>query len=130
MDETYLTVMEIAELLKLSGQTVRNWIDRGELPAVRVGTRRVRVRQRDLDDFLASAEPAQLAGDKFQVILSDQDADRPLAPDDTTPEIWVYTVEAASADKAVRLAVARWRRELDREAIARSVTVTRAPSKD
>jgi excisionase family DNA binding protein len=53
MDE-YLTVAEIAELLKINPQTVRNWIDRRELPAVRVGQRRVRVRQSDLDAFLTS----------------------------------------------------------------------------
>ena len=35
-------------------QTVRNWIDRGELPAVRVGQRRVRIRQSELDAFIAS----------------------------------------------------------------------------
>jgi excisionase family DNA binding protein len=39
-------------LLKVNQQTVRNWVDRGELAAVRVGARRVRVRQSDLDTFL------------------------------------------------------------------------------
>jgi excisionase family DNA binding protein len=48
----FLTVAEVAELLKLNQQTVRNWIDRGELPAVRVGTR-VRIRRADLDALLA-----------------------------------------------------------------------------
>jgi excisionase family DNA binding protein len=43
MSEEFLTVAEIAELLKVNQQTVRNWIDRGSLPAVRVG-RRVRVK--------------------------------------------------------------------------------------
>src|SRR5437763_16613502 len=41
-------------------QTVRNWIDRRELAAVRVGARRVRVRRSDLDRFLdagGSADP-------------------------------------------------------------------------
>ena len=52
LQETFLTVAEIAELLKLNPQTIRNWIDRGSLPAVRVGPRRVRVRQADLDEFL------------------------------------------------------------------------------
>ena len=47
-----MTVAEIAELLKLNPQTIRNWIDQGSLPAVRVGPRRVRVRQADLDEFL------------------------------------------------------------------------------
>ena len=32
-----LTVAEISEKLKVNEQTVRNWIDRGELPSVRVG---------------------------------------------------------------------------------------------
>ena len=40
----YLTVNEIAETLKLNPQTVRNWIDQGQLPCVRVGSRRVRVK--------------------------------------------------------------------------------------
>ncbi len=53
MDEL-LTVNEIAELLKLNPQTVRNWIDQGRLPALRVGECRVRVRRSDLDTFLAA----------------------------------------------------------------------------
>ena len=42
MDGPFLTVDEISKLLKVNAQTVRNWIDAGELPAVRVGSRRVR----------------------------------------------------------------------------------------
>jgi excisionase family DNA binding protein len=37
-----LTVSDIAQLFKLNQQTVRNWIDRAELPCARVG-RRVRM---------------------------------------------------------------------------------------
>jgi excisionase family DNA binding protein len=55
MDDAYLTVLEVAELLRLNQQTVRNIIDRGELRAVRVGPRRVRVRQSDLDAFIADS---------------------------------------------------------------------------
>jgi excisionase family DNA binding protein len=51
-DDEYLTVGEIADHLKLNPQTIRNWIDREELPAVRVG-RRVRVRRVDVDKMLA-----------------------------------------------------------------------------
>jgi excisionase family DNA binding protein len=50
-DETYLTVADVAALLKLNQQTVRNWIDQGSLPAVRVG-RRVRIKRSDLDRVL------------------------------------------------------------------------------
>ena len=43
----------MAQLLKLNPQTVRNMIDRGDLPAIRVGARRVRIERSDLDAFLA-----------------------------------------------------------------------------
>lgn len=46
--ESFLTVAEVAEMLKLNPQTVRNWIDQGSLPAVRVG-RRVRILRSDFD---------------------------------------------------------------------------------
>jgi len=51
IDESFLTVAEVAELLKLNQQTVRNWIDQGSLPALRVG-RRVRIRRSDFDRLL------------------------------------------------------------------------------
>ncbi len=54
MSDEFLTVAEIAELLKVNQQTIRNMIDRAELPAVCVGARRVRVRPSDLDTFLAA----------------------------------------------------------------------------
>jgi excisionase family DNA binding protein len=51
-EDEVLTVHEIAEALKVNQQTVRNWIDAGDLAAIRVGKRRVRVRRRDLEAFL------------------------------------------------------------------------------
>jgi excisionase family DNA binding protein len=57
LDETFLTVAEVAELLKLNQQTVRNWIDQGSLPAVRVG-RRVRIRRSDLERLLEEGSTA------------------------------------------------------------------------
>ncbi len=50
-EESYLTVAEVAETLKLNQQTVRNWIDQGTLPALRVG-RRVRIKRSDFERIL------------------------------------------------------------------------------
>jgi excisionase family DNA binding protein len=50
-EEEFLTVAEVAEMLKLNQQTVRNWIDQGSLPALRVG-RRVRIKRSDFDRIL------------------------------------------------------------------------------
>jgi excisionase family DNA binding protein len=52
LEESYLTVADVAELLKLNQQTVRNWITDGSLPAVRVG-RRVRIKRSDIERVLA-----------------------------------------------------------------------------
>jgi excisionase family DNA binding protein len=49
--DEFLTVADVARILKLNQQTVRNWIDQGTLPALRVG-RRVRVHQADFDTFV------------------------------------------------------------------------------
>src|SRR6201995_2567883 len=67
VEDSFLTVAEVAETLKLNQQTVRNWIDQGSLPAVRVG-RRVRIKRSDFDRILeagytgASAAGAPEAG--------------------------------------------------------------------
>ena len=57
MDEAdpFLTVDEVAAMLRINPQTVRNTIDRGELAAVRVGPRRVRVRRSALDAWIAES---------------------------------------------------------------------------
>jgi excisionase family DNA binding protein len=57
LEESYLTVAEVAGMLKLNQQTVRNWIDQGSLPAVRVG-RRVRIKRSDLERVLAEGYSA------------------------------------------------------------------------
>jgi excisionase family DNA binding protein len=66
-EESFLTVADVAEKLQLNQQTVRNWIDQGSLPAIRVG-RRVRIKRSDFDRILdegytgASASGAQDGG--------------------------------------------------------------------
>jgi excisionase family DNA binding protein len=68
--DSFLTVAEVAGILKLNQQTVRNWIDQGSLPALRVG-RRVRIRRSDFERILeegytggsGGSEPAAGTGD-------------------------------------------------------------------
>lgn len=56
MEEHY-SPEEIAERLKLDPETVRRWIRRGELPAVKVA-RQWRVSAGVLDDYLAGKRAA------------------------------------------------------------------------
>ncbi len=56
-------------MLKLNQQTVRNWIDQGSLPALRVG-RRVRIRRSDFERVLEEG-----------ATTSQADAHRPSAED-------------------------------------------------
>jgi excisionase family DNA binding protein len=56
-EDSFLTVAEVAGMLKLNQQTVRNWIDQGSLPALRVG-RRVRIKRSDFDRVLAQSYTA------------------------------------------------------------------------
>jgi excisionase family DNA binding protein len=52
--EELLTVAEIAATLKMNQQSIRNWIDSGYLPAIRIG-RRVRVKRSDFDALLEAS---------------------------------------------------------------------------
>jgi excisionase family DNA binding protein len=60
LEDSFLTVAEVAQTLKLNPQTVRNWIDQGSLPALRVG-RRVRIRRSDFDRLLSDSYTAGAA---------------------------------------------------------------------
>ena len=60
-EDRFLTVAEVAALLKLNQQTVRNWIDQGSLPAVRVG-RRVRILRSDFEQLVEEGYRSRTAG--------------------------------------------------------------------
>lgn len=49
----FMTVGEVAAVLRVSTMTVYRLINSGELPAVRIG-RSFRLRPEDLDDYLAA----------------------------------------------------------------------------
>jgi excisionase family DNA binding protein len=54
-DDPYLTVAEIAKKLKVTNQTVYDWLEKGHFPSIRLG-RAVRVRREDLDAWLNRRE--------------------------------------------------------------------------
>jgi excisionase family DNA binding protein len=56
-DSELLTVGETAKIFRVTLQTVRNWIEWGKLPAVRVG-RRFLVRREHIDALLDQAQAA------------------------------------------------------------------------
>lgn len=53
----YLTVKEVAAILKVSEQTVRKWVAIGEIPGEHVG-RRIRISKQQLDERLSPDHPA------------------------------------------------------------------------
>jgi excisionase family DNA binding protein len=53
-DQRLLTVPQVAAELQVTAQTIRNWIDHGTLPAVRIG-RAFRVKRHDVDALLERA---------------------------------------------------------------------------
>ena len=54
-DQELLTVSEAAEIFRVTLQTIRNWIEWGKLPALRVG-RRFLVRREHIDALLDQAQ--------------------------------------------------------------------------
>jgi excisionase family DNA binding protein len=51
--EDLLSIAEVARALRLNEQTLRNWIDDGTLPAVRIG-RRVKIARAELESMLGT----------------------------------------------------------------------------
>ena len=49
-------------MLRLNPQTVRNYIDRGDLPKVRVGSRRVRIKRADVEKLIDARTDAPVQG--------------------------------------------------------------------
>jgi excisionase family DNA binding protein len=66
--EELMTVAQIAEVLKLNQQTIRNWIDQGTLPAIRIG-RRVRIKRSDfqalVDGSTSTPAPDAYTAERF-----------------------------------------------------------------
>lgn len=84
--ETFMTVPEVAAALKLNQQTIRNWIDAGTLPAVRLG-RRVRILGSDFEALVATdyRSPALGASKSSHDMRAQQFWNGDWAPDPVVP---------------------------------------------
>jgi excisionase family DNA binding protein len=58
-DDPWLTLAEIAEELRVNPATVRLWVSRGRLKAMRAGQRKLLVRRSELDRMLAATAPSE-----------------------------------------------------------------------
>ena len=56
MDDTYLTVREVAERLRVTRQAIYNWITEGRLKAIKVG-KSVRVSRSSIEAFIQPVKP-------------------------------------------------------------------------
>ena len=72
-DEEYLTVTEAATRLRVAPSTIRRWIREGDLPAYRLGRRRVGLKRGDLDRMVTPvtggmARVSNMRGDEYPPI--------------------------------------------------------------
>ncbi len=82
VDEHLLTVVEVADLLRVSPSTVRRWVRDGDVPAFRIGGRRVGIRRSDLG---AVVEPMSNAAEPREAVPDDNTfhfRPRKLTPDE------------------------------------------------
>ncbi len=64
-DEVY-TVQEVAQQMKVSERTVRNWVEKEGLPAFSIGKRGYRITKTDLEAWIETRKRTRLP-------LSDED---------------------------------------------------------
>lgn len=76
--DEYLTVAEAATLLKVSKSTVWRWIEKGMLPAYRVGSRGVRLKRAELEQMVTPLTGERGQGGSMAQV--EQLQIRPLTP--------------------------------------------------
>ncbi len=64
MPDDIYTVQEVAQQMKVSERTVRNWIEREGLPAFPIGKRGYRVAKVDLDKWVEERKQTKQPSDK------------------------------------------------------------------
>jgi excisionase family DNA binding protein len=64
MPDEMFTVQEVAQQMKVSERTVRNWIEKEGLPAFPIGKRGYRVAKADLDVWVEARKQARQSPEK------------------------------------------------------------------
>ncbi len=64
MPDEVFTVQEIAQQMKVSERTVRNWIEKEGLPAFPIGKRGYRVAKTDLDAWVEARKQSRQSIDE------------------------------------------------------------------
>lgn len=59
LSDDYVSVPEAAKTLHVSPSTIWRWIDRGRLPAYRVGQRRIRLKKSDVEGCIMPVTPTR-----------------------------------------------------------------------
>jgi excisionase family DNA binding protein len=80
VDEEFVTVAEAATLLRVAPSTVRRWIREGDVPAHRIGRRRVALRRADLARLITPARPTP--DEKNNAAVGDPVVGRRLTPEE------------------------------------------------
>ncbi|MGI8912894.1 MAG: excisionase family DNA-binding protein [Chloroflexota bacterium] len=81
LDDHYMGVREAAERLHVSTSTIWRWIDRGRIPAYRVGPRQVRLKVADVAACITTARPA--TSRQIGMVMRDEaDVRRPMSEEE------------------------------------------------
>jgi excisionase family DNA binding protein len=112
-DDPWLTLAEIADELRLSPVTIRSWIAKGRLRAMRAGQRKWLVRRSDLDAMLADTD----GGNSSQPT---PEADTDTYPDDVLREMiaTAFGYEQADREQTLAMAAYEWDVALDQSRMA------------
>lgn len=115
-EDPWLTLSEIAEELRMSPATIRSWVSKGTLRAMRAGRRKWLVRRSELDRMLAGAD---MAGPDDPVDAPDWRALDTIAPPHSSPH-WTNpdAVEHVSPAGWLGFAESTWRDALRASALA------------
>ncbi|GHO44930.1 helix-turn-helix domain-containing protein [Ktedonospora formicarum] len=63
-DEQLLTAQQVANMMQIHIQTVRGWVNNGELAVVWIGKREYRIRRSVLESFILSREKKKNINEK------------------------------------------------------------------